>query len=243
MMLYLLIIHIFTQLKLSIMKKLLLITLAFSIFINFSLLAQEKEVKTYKNFVGGSFYISSGKGTGDIYLPDFDYLGFRTVDYTYIQIKPVVGFQINEHAILGIRPIYTTANRNGFDYNSFQNNNIVNQNIGQYGLGLFGRFMTSTKNKLSFGVETDVSFSKTNNLIVYANTILNPTVDLGSSQVIVGLRPVLSYQIAPRFRFLGYFGNISYTKKKYTVYTNRNSSNFSSDFSLRYISLGGEFLF
>ena len=226
------------------MKKLLLITLAFSIFINFSLVAQEKEIKTYKNFVGGSFYISSGKGGGsEIYLGDFSYIGFNSLNYSYFQIKPVIGYQINENTLLGVRPIYTVANRNGTDFNSFQNNNNAKQNIEQYGLGLFGRYMATTKNKLSYGVETDVSFSKTNNLLIYANPAINPNSDYGSNQIIAELRPVLSYQIAPRFRLLSYFGSVSYTKKNYTVIANRNSSNFSIDFGLRYIYFGGEFLF
>ena len=225
------------------MKKLLFITLTFSIFINFSLLAQEKEIKTYKNFVGGSFYISSGKGGSETYLPDFEYLGYNTLNYAYFQIKPVIGYQINENTLLGVRPIYTVANRKGNDFNPSQTTPNVKQNIEQYGLGIFGRFMIITKNKISIGVEIDMSLSKTKNLITYGNRVTNTESDLSSSQTKAEIRPVLSCHVTPRFRLLGYLGSISYIKKNYTVSTDRNSLNFSTDFGIKYISLGGEFLF
>ena len=226
------------------MKKLLLITFVLSVLGKFNLNSQNIKHKNYTTFLGAATSITFGKGTPNFNLDSkvtFSDEGPET--FSLAKVKQSFGVQFNKNLMVGIQPQIILSNRKGVTRGEYSDPFSYSEKINQYGIGVFMRNMFNVYRKFSVGVETNINISK----ITHKTKINDKTdpSDLGFLQYAIGISPVVSYHITPRFRLIGFLGDITYAKRVYNfpLLAFGKENTIKPNFYFSNIYFGGEFLF
>ena len=172
-------------------------------------------------------------GSLSMVLDDYDSEN-NTSRYKNINLRPTIGYVIQENLILGAFFDF----RHGQYENNYVNNNsdVTDRNtLKGYGLGIFVKKYISVVGRLFFDLGAGVSYSR--NSYEYSN---DSNVDNYSDQYGVNITPGITYFLNKNLALQMSFGNITYShiKRKYenqeTIANKNNllSLNLTSNTSL-----------